>query len=275
MTERDSEPVIQRLLFGERARQHREAAAIEFGDADKQVGGYLGHLSKIENGIVAPKPQLVEAIINLYDVSLQDADELRGLGLDARRRSAPERVSGNLRQYVQLERSAAEIRMVYNEIPGLLQTREYAYAGLSRSPVVPMGEAFSIADAREERGRRIVRPNGAEMWIAVGADALHREVGGKAVLHAQLERLRQVADMRNVRFRVIPWSVGSVPALSCPFTLLYIKPARTVAYVEALTRPDYLKNTGPYVAAFDTAWDLAAPENESLAILDDKIANLT
>ena len=81
--------------------------------------------------------------------------------------------------------------------------------------------------------------------------------------------------MSNVRFRVLPFSVGGITALSCPFTLLYIKPARTLAYVESLTRAEYVRSTGPYVAAFDFAWQAAASEPESKAILDSRIADLS
>lgn len=275
MTEEDSEPVIQRLMFGERARQHREAAGVEFGEADARLGGYSGKLSKIENGTIAAKPTDVENMIELYRLSSQEADDFRALAGEARRRSAPERVGGTFRQYVQLERAASEIRMIYNDIPGLLQVKDYAYAQLSRSPIVPSGEVLASAEVREQRGARIIRPDGPDVWIVLGVDALHREVGGRNVLRRQLERLREVAAMPNVRFRVLPWEVGSIPALSCPFTLLYIKPARTIAYVESLTRAEYIKSTGPYVAAFDSTWQLAVPEAESAAILEAKITDLS
>lgn len=276
MTEEEgSEPVIQRLMFGEQARQHREAAGFDFGEADRRLGGYSGKLSKIENGMIAAKPADVEAMISLYGLSNQAADDLRALASEARRRSAPERVGGTFRQYVQLERAATEIRMIYNEIPGLLQTRDTAFAQLSRSATVPSGEAFAVAVAREQRGARIIRPGGPDVWIVLGADAMNREVGGLDVLRGQLERLREVVDMPNVRFRVFPLSAGGVHALSCPFTLLYIKPARTVAYVESLTRAEYVKSTGPYVAAWDSAWQLASSESESRTILDHRIADLS
>jgi hypothetical protein len=47
----------------------------------------------------------------------------------------------------------------------------------------------------------------------------------------------------------VAWSAGAVPALNCPFTLLYSKPARTIAYVSSLTRPDCIKATGPHTVA--------------------------
>ncbi|GAB3504560.1 hypothetical protein FB471_1689 [Amycolatopsis cihanbeyliensis] len=275
MVEEDSTPVIQRLTFGERARQHREAAGIEFGEADRQLGGYSGKLSKIENGIIAAKPADVEMMIQLYKLRTRQADDFRALAKDARRRSAPQRVGSSSRQYVALERAASEIRMVYNEIPGLLQTQEFAHAALSVSPMLPAGEAFGHAEARAQRSERIVHPGGPDLWIVLGMEALYREVGGSEVLRRQLERLREIADMPNVHFRVLPWSAGASPALSCPFTLLYVKPDRTLAYVESLTRPDYIKATGPHLVAFDHAYRIAAAEDESRAILEGRIVDLS
>jgi hypothetical protein len=273
--ESDADPVIQRLQFGERARQHREVAGIEFAEADARLGGYTGKLSKIENGVIAAKPPDVELMIKLYGLAPQEADELQQLGKEARRRSAPKSVSGKSRQYVSLERSAAEIRMVYNEVPGLLQTADYAYAALSQSPMVPGGDAHAQAEARALRGTQIVQPDGPRIWIVLGIEALHREVGGPAVLCDQLRRLREIADMPNVSLRIIPWEAGVSPALSCPFTLLYVKPARTIAYVESLTRPDYIKATGSYLAAFEHATRIAADEDDARVILDSRISDLS
>ncbi|MFJ6674364.1 helix-turn-helix domain-containing protein [Actinosynnema sp. NPDC091369] len=271
----DFDPVIARLQFGELARELREAARVEFGEADRAVGGYLGKLSKIETGSIAPRPQDVDWMIERYGVSSARAEELRSLAAIARRRAKPAKTANTSRQYISLERRASEIRMVYNEIPGLLQTAEYAFNVLSMSPVVVAADVADLAQERAERGRRVIRPDGPAIWIALGEDALYRSNGGSDVLRRQLEHLREVAAMPNVRFRVLPRSAtnGIVPALSCPFTLLRVEPGKTIVYVESLTRPDYIKATAPYVAAFDQAWNLAASERQSAAILERGITD--
>jgi hypothetical protein len=165
--------------------------------------------------------------------------------------------------------------MVYNEIPGLLQTAEYAFAALSMSPVVAAADVMGLAQERAERGRLVIRPDGPAVWIALGEDALHRSNGGPDVLRRQLEHLRDVTAMPNVRFRVLPRSAtsGIVPALSAPFTLLQLEQGKAIAYVESLTRPDYIRATAPYVSAFDQAWNLASSEEESTVILGHRIAD--
>ncbi|GAA3459045.1 helix-turn-helix domain-containing protein [Saccharothrix longispora] len=276
MAEEEFDPVIARLQFGELARQLREAAGIGFGEADQGLGGYFGKLSKIENGIIAPRPQDEDWMIARYRVPPARVDELRGLATIARRRATPAKNVNSSRQYVSLERRASEIRMVYNEVPGLLQTAEFAFAALSTSPVIVASDVLGLAEERAARGRKVVRPGGPGVWVVLGEDALHRSNGGPGILRRQLEHLREVARMPNVRFRVLPRSTanGIVPALGCPFTLLHVEPGKRIAYVASLMRPDYIKATAPYIAAFDQAWDTAVPEVGSLGILDRRISDL-
>ncbi|WP_033437333.1 helix-turn-helix domain-containing protein [Saccharothrix sp. NRRL B-16314] len=273
--EDDFDPVIARLQFGELARQLREAARVEFGEADRAVGGYFGKLSKIETGTIAPRSQDVDWMVERYEVASAQAEELRSLATIARRRAKPAKTLGTSRQYVSLERRATKIAMVYNEIPGLLQTAEFAYTALSLSPVIVAADLPGYAQERAERGARVIRSDGPEVRIVLGEEAFDRANGGPAVLRRQLEHLREVADMPNVGLRVLPRSTtsGIVPALVCPYTLLEVD-AKTLAYVETLTRSDYIKAPAPYVFAFEHAWRLAASGGESTEILDRRIADL-
>ncbi|WP_281275497.1 DUF5753 domain-containing protein [Saccharothrix australiensis] len=156
----------------------------------------------------------------------------------------------------------------------MLQTEEFALTALSLSPVITAADLPGFARERAERGARVIRPDGPEVRIALGEDALDRANGGPDVLRRQLEHLRQVAAMPNVRFRVLSRSTtaGIVPALVCPFTLLEVE-SKTLAYVESLTRSDYIKASAPYVTAFEQAWNIAISEDESAAILGDRIAD--
>ncbi|QIZ34234.1 hypothetical protein FDZ84_05145 [Saccharopolyspora sp. ASAGF58] len=130
--------------------------------------------------------------------------------------------------------------MVFNEIPGLLQTRAVAKAQLSRSPVVLAADIEGMASAREERGNRLFEAGAPQVWVVLGEEALLRQVGSRDVMAAQLKRLREMADLPTVSIRVIPLDCGTYAGLSCPFTLLWIERAKaTIAYLETLTGADY------------------------------------
>ncbi|MEV0676734.1 helix-turn-helix transcriptional regulator [Actinosynnema sp. NPDC050436] len=274
--EQEFDPVIARLRFGELARRFREAARVELMAADRAMGGYPGKLSKIENGTIGPRPDDVEWMIGNYRLPSLRADEFRALATVARRRSTPAKNVGSSRQYVSLERRASEIRMAYNEIPGLLQTAEYARHALATSPVVAASDVEGLAEERANRGRRVIRQGGPQVWIVLGEDALHRANGGPDVLRPQLEHLREVARLPNVHLRLhlVSDSSGIVTALSNPFTMLRLDQGKVIVYVGSLTRPDYIKVADPYVAAFEQAWQTAASTQRSSEILGARIAEL-
>jgi hypothetical protein len=275
MVEDDLSPVVQRLILGERLRALRDAVGVELDTANDKVSRYRGKLSKIENGMLAAKETELEQLLTLYQVSGPIADDVHRLGAEARRRAAPERVADWSRQYVALERAASELRMAYAEVPGLLQTSEYAQAQLLRSPVVAGADVEAMAQARQERGERLFSPYPPQLWAVLGEEALHREVGGSDVLRRQLQRLRELAELPNVSLRVFPFAAGASPALGCPFTLLYIERARaTIAYVETLSGSDYLRSTGASRLAFDHCQRDALSEEDTRTLLDRRITDL-
>ncbi|WP_181400031.1 helix-turn-helix domain-containing protein [Actinokineospora spheciospongiae] len=274
MKSTDPGPVVQRLIFGARARELRERAGVELEAANVALGWYRGKLSKVETGQLATKPRECDEMLRIYGVSGHEAEQLRSLAADGRRSAAPERVTDSARQYVALERDSTEIRMVYNEVPGIFQTVEYARAQLMRSPVIPGAQVAGMAQARHERGERL-RSSGIRVLAVLGIEALYRETGGQEVLARQLERLVEMAGLPNVTIRILPWAAGGTPGLSCPFTLLWIEPANArIAYTETLTGADYLKTTDTYSLAFEQASDLALGEEASQDELKRRIIEL-
>ncbi|GAA2662844.1 MULTISPECIES: DUF5753 domain-containing protein [Actinosynnema] len=277
MEERDPGPVVQRLIYGVRAREYREAANLEPGPTCEKLNIKRAALSKCEAGLVADSETATERKIVLYGILGPEAEEFRRLGKEARRRAAPERVSDHARQYVALERAATELRMIYPEVPGALQSAAYARTQLGHSPIVRQNDLTSWAEVREKRGdllaEEMVSATGKPRRVSaiLGEEALYRLVGGPAVMRAQFQRLLMFADLPHFSLRVLPFSAGSTPALSSPFTLLWIEPANVnLAYVESMGGADYIKTTNPYVVAFDDAQRRALSEIDSRALLESR-----
>ncbi|WP_084792007.1 helix-turn-helix domain-containing protein [Actinopolyspora mortivallis] len=271
----DPGPIVQRLILGERLRTLRESSGIALDDANAYLGWYRGKLSKIENGTLGLTDRELSTLLSYYRVPGPEAAQVKQLGTEARRKAAPERVNDWAKQYIPLERAASEIRLVYNEIPGLLQTKASARAQLIRSPVVLAADVDDMAAAREERGNRLYGDKAPRVWAVLGEEALLRRVGAPHEMRAQLERLREMALLSTMSLRVMPLTHGPYAGLSCPFTLLWIERARTtIAYVETLTGADYVKSTKAYSLAFDQAHEDALSEEETLILLDQYIADL-
>lgn len=269
MHEEDPGPVVQRLVLGERLRALREASGTGLDEANAAMRWYRGKLSKVENGMLAVTEAELSALLDRYGVSGPEAARVKQLGAEARRRAAPERVSDWARQYIPLERAASEIRMIYSEIPGLLQTKDAAKVQLARSPVVMGVDIEAMAAAREERGNRLYRDNAPRVWVVLGEEALLRRIGTPDTMHAQLLRLKDIAQLPNVSLRILPLDQGPYAGLSCPFTLLWIERAQaTIAYVETLTGADYIKTTAAYSASFEQGHNEALPEDDSLALIE-------
>lgn len=63
--------------------------------------------------------------------------------------------------------------------------------------------------------------------------------------------------------------------LSNPFTLLHAEPDEWLAYVGHFARNDYVKkDISRFRLVFDNAWEAGVPAEQSLAILEARIADL-
>ena len=72
---------------------------------------------------------------------------------------------------------------------------------------------------------------------------LHRVVGSRAIMRAQLERLAELSDLPNVTLRAIPYDAGARPAGNNKFIILrFALPAISdVVFIEGLTGDLYLE----------------------------------
>jgi hypothetical protein len=277
MANEDPGPIVQRLLLGDELRKLREAAGMTAEEANLEVPKwYRGKLGKVENGALRITEDELDRLLKVYNATGENADRVRKLGAESRRKTTPARVPDWAKQYVRLEQSATEIRIWFGEtVPGTLQTREYAEAQLSAALTIPPADIVLAAQERERRGKRLFGDEPPRVWAILGEEALRRPIGGPAVLRGQLERLRTIAQLPHVSIRVVALNAGAHPGLGYPFTLLYLEPARaTIAYVETLTNADYVKNAATYTLAFDHVGRAALNEEDTLALLDRLIADL-
>ncbi|MFD0202788.1 MULTISPECIES: DUF5753 domain-containing protein [Saccharothrix] len=273
------DPYDARMKFAKLARQLREAAGLGQGTAEAElievVGGYDSLLSKLETAQRVPKPAHVAWMLTRYNPSAVDAAALQALA-DAAGPRAKATVAGvQAREYIARIRRAERIWMIYDEIPGSLQKRQFAYWALQGSPFIEPGDVDAVAQDRAERGEWIFRPDGPEVWIVLGEGALDRLAGPPDVEAEEIEHLRDVAGREKVHFRIVPNSVGFVTGLSNPFTLLRSEADGWLAYVGHFARNDYVKKgIHRFREVFDDAWDRGVSEEQTRAILDVRIADL-
>jgi transcriptional regulator with XRE-family HTH domain len=181
-------------------------------------------VSKIESAVRVPKEDLAEA----FDGAL-DAD-----GFFARlwpvviRNAFP----AWFRPFVDLEQQAVAIRSFELQIvPGLLQTEEYARAVLGGNrPDRPKLE--ELIAARMHRQHILDRDEPPRLWVVLDETAIRRNIGGPAVMRAQLARLLEVSEVPRILVQVVPAAVRSHPALAGAFATLSFTEGPDVIYVE-------------------------------------------
>jgi transcriptional regulator with XRE-family HTH domain len=242
--------VVLRMLLGTQLRRLREAAGITPEQAGAEIRGSRSKISRMETGRVRFKLRDVTDLLTMYGVT---DDEPRSEFLELARRSAkPDwwaKYSGILpdwfETYLGLEAAASTIRSFEIQfVPALFQTEDYART------VTRLGhQAASQAEIQHRVALRLKRQDlltkahPPRIWSVVDESVLRRPIGGPAVLHAQLQRLIEVAAMPHVTIQVLPFARAGHAGESGSFTLLRFEEPDLpdVVYIEQLTSAIYLE----------------------------------
>jgi hypothetical protein len=223
----------------------------------------------------------LDQLLRLFSAEPGDAERIRSLGQEARKRGSFGKVPDWSRQYLGLE-SDADALMIWDAelVPGLVQTEDYARAIVSTSVVVAPADVDQTVKARIRRQSLVTRAAPPQLNIILGEAALRREIGGPKILRAQLEHLRNLATLPHVTLQVLPFSSGEHAALGTSFTLLRLDledVTFTYAYLEDLTRADCLdghQHVQVYEMVIERLRIAAMGQRETLEALDRAIDDL-
>lgn len=212
-----SAPTVLRIILGKRLKELREARGIRLDAAAKALA--VNHLTirRMENAQVGLKVPYVKELLRLYDVAEAEVDEFIVM---AERANAPgwwypfrDALPDWFRGYVSLETDAEVIR-VYEPhyVTGLLQTRDYARAVIRAGfPNEPDESMEHRVELRVRRQELLERDDAPTLWVVLEEAALRREVGGPAIMRAQLDRLAEASEMPNISLRIVPLAAGPHP----------------------------------------------------------------
>jgi hypothetical protein len=115
--------------------------------------------------------------------------------------------------------------------------------------------------------------------VVLDEAALRRPVGGQEVMRAQLERLREVAELSSITLQVLPFGIGAHAGMDGEFTVMsFPDPVHPdVVFIENSTRDLYLEDSDAirrYVQIFDHLRAAALDTSESLAFLVERVKEL-
>ncbi len=180
------------------------------------------------------------ALLGLYGVAEPERGELLALSRQSSEQSwlqsFPAELPDAYAAYISFENEARSL-LNYESlfIPGLLQTRDYAQAALQRgNPTAVKEEIQRLVAARINRQAVLTRDPPLRLWTIMDEAALHRPVGGRGVMSAQLEQLTDRAELPHVTLQVLPYDAGGHPGMAGAFAILQFgePSANDVVYIE-------------------------------------------
>ena len=232
-------PTVRRRELGTLLRKLRTQKGLTVEQAAERLMFSMSKLSRIETGHGVATPRDIRDLCELYEVT-GEAERERLMSLAREGKQPGWWQSYELNQfadYVGLEAAAVSIRRYQSTvIPGLLQTRDYArIVHEVMIPKLTRERIDEFVEVRMTRQRLLTQNPAPRFWVVLDEAALHRLVGGRQVMSAQLDRLIEVTDLPNVTMQIIPYEAGAHPAMDSTFSMLdFDGSVPSVVYVEGL-----------------------------------------
>jgi hypothetical protein len=157
-------------------------------------------------------------------------------------------------------------------VPALLQTEDYVRAIIkSMLPGIDPEIHRQRVELRMRRQQRLDGDNPPKYRALIDEAVLHRQVGGPALMAAQLDKIIKLMEAGNVIVQVIPFD-GRVSAAESMFVLLEFSESslRPVVYVEGLGHSSYYErdaDVAQYREALDHMRDVALSPRDSVRFL--------
>jgi hypothetical protein len=159
--------------------------------------------------------------------------------------------------YLGLEESASRIQTCEQQFfPGLMQTEDYARAIATHGwSDLSSHSADLQVSVRMRRQALLARPDAPKLWAVIDESVLHRPIGGRRVMLAQLDHVLELTKRPNITLQVVPYQLSGYVAEGSFTMLRFDEPELpNVVYIEHLSGALYLdkrSDTELYARVFD------------------------
>ncbi|MGW1296580.1 helix-turn-helix domain-containing protein [Streptomyces sp. NPDC002533] len=270
---------MRRRRLGAELKRLREKAGVKMEEAAERIGGDKPKISRQENGRQGVSKLEIEALLALYGVSderLRTA--LTTLAREGRRKGWWAQYSDILpagfQERLSIESDAARILTFQPMlVPGLLQTVEYATEVIrSVDKDVTEEKRDSYIEVRRARQEIFTRDNPPQYVCLLDEAVLRREVGGPAVMAAQLDKILEMNNPPKLTIQVVPFSQGWHAGADGAFNIYsYPDPMDLdVVNLDYLDGALYLEEDQPvgrYQLAFDELRATALASRQSMELI--------
>lgn len=238
-------------------RSLRATAGLSREDVVERTGVNVATLYRIEHGKVRPQARTLQALLQAYGADPGQATELLALSRESVQRGGLQGYAADLpepyKTYLGFEDEARMIRNYESlSLPELLQTQHYARAVITVGlPGASRDEVERRVEVTMARQSVLTRAEPVRLWAIVDEAALHRQVGGQAVMDDQLQYLMRAVANEAVTLQVISFQAGAHPGMPGSFTILRFPGDQDpdVVYVS-----DQLIEAEPEVARYNHAF---------------------
>ncbi len=278
MPPRRPTPTLRLRRLAAELRRLRADAGLTREDVTERTGINEATLYRIETAKARPQARTLTALLGLYGASDEQRAELAALSRQSAEQSWLQSFPSELPEpyptYISFESEARSLLNYESSfVPGLLQTEDYARAALQRgSPTATSDEIQRLVEARMGRQAVLTRNPPLRLWAIVDEAALHRPVGGRDAMRAQLDRLAEAQELPHVTLQALPYDVGAHPGMAGSFVILQFAEAVAgdVVYLESMAGDLFLESD-PDVARFAVIFEhlraLALPPDASVQLI--------
>ena len=201
-------------------------------------------VSRMETGQGSATARDIRDLCNLYDVTDEaERDRMMTLAREGKAPARWQRYELAYATYAELEEEALAISAFQSSgVHGLLHTADYARANHESSmPRLDPDQIDLQIEAKLARQLILTQPDPPSFAVVLDEAALHRMVGGRQVMAAQLAKILDMAALPNVKVQILPFEQGAHPALESNFTILALpNPDPGVVFVEGMIGSTYL-----------------------------------
>jgi transcriptional regulator with XRE-family HTH domain len=215
-TVRVATPTRLKKRLGTFLREVRKRADRTMDEAADHLKAQRPTVSRYETGEVLPVWSTVHMLLSYYAATEDDLAQAARLYDDAKDEPRSVRLTAGaskaFRKLVNAEREAVREReLAPFVIPGLLQTKRYAWALIEAGRALhdPEMRLDGAVATRMERQKPLDSPDPMLLHAVIDEAAIRREIGGPEVLREQLDHLLALVERPNITLQVVPYTAGA------------------------------------------------------------------
>jgi transcriptional regulator with XRE-family HTH domain len=271
-------PALQSRRLRGVLKQARADAALTQEQAADRLDWSLSKIVRIESGSVGVSITDLRALLREYKISdTRSVSQIVEMGRAAKARPWYKDYAGVASKrylaFVEFEQAAvASWHYQCLFVPGILQTRDYATAILSRlAKDMDETKAEGLLEFRMRRQELLDAQEPPNYSFVVDQSVLYRRVGAPDVIPAQIDRLIELAARPNISIQIYPFSAGITNGMQAPFVIHQIQDEPDVLYMESprgdTLVADDMEEVNRYRDTFKELRGLALSESDSMSFL--------